>query len=174
MSARIARLTAVAAAALVAASATVLGAPSASAAGTVVKLSTQNAPNLKMTKSAVLGKVVLGPDANVGTTKWRMEQVANLGGSRLAFTYTSLSSGGGCLDVVNDSKRIGDSLTVRPCDGTISQQWIRDFSTSGSPKALTNRNSGLVAGAGSATSNSTIKQGADVGAFAQRWEVFGV
>ncbi|MET7422037.1 RICIN domain-containing protein [Dactylosporangium sp. NPDC005555] len=150
------------------------GAPAASAAGTVVNTSPQNAPQLALAKagpSASFSLVVLQEDGPFANQKWTMDQVANLGGGRLAFTYTS--SSGGCLDVNADSLQSGAALVVKPCDGTLSQRWIRDFSVNATFLKLENRNSGLIATADGGSSGTRVTQRADVGGFNQRWSNFG-
>ncbi len=158
-----------------AAAATVLtGAAPASAAGTVVNISPQNASQTAIAKSspsASFSLAVLQNDGPFANQRWTMQQVANLGGNRLAFTFTSAS--GGCLDVNGASLKSGEALVVKTCNGSLSQQWIRDFSVNATFLKLQNRNSGLVATADGAGSGARITQRADFGGLSQRWSIFG-
>ena len=151
------------------------GAPAASAAGTVVNTSPQSAPELALAKASPnssFSLVVVQKDGPFTNQKWTMDLVANLGGGKLAFTYTS--SSGGCLDVNGDSGLSGAALVVKTCDGSLSQQWIRDFSVDATFLKLQNRNSGLLATVDASTSGARVTQRTDTGGFNQRWSNFGV
>ncbi|MEU4405419.1 RICIN domain-containing protein [Streptosporangium sp. NPDC023963] len=150
--------------------------PAASAsAGTLVNISPQNAPQTALAKSpatAALGIAVLQNDGPFLNQRWTMEQVQALGGGKIAFTFTNQQ--GGCLDVNGKSKASGAAVITRACDGSLSQQWIRDFSVNATFLKLENRNSGLVATADGSGSGARITQRADNGDFNQRWSIFGV
>ncbi|MGS2641868.1 RICIN domain-containing protein [Streptosporangium sp. G12] len=150
--------------------------PAASAsAGTLVNISPQNAPQTALAKSpatAALGIAVLQNDGPFLNQRWTMEQVQVLGGGRIAFTFANQQ--GGCLDVNGKSKSSGAAVITKACDGSLSQQWIRDFSVNATFLKLENRNSGLVATADGSGSGTRITQRSDNGDFNQRWSIFGV
>ncbi|MDH2427967.1 RICIN domain-containing protein [Sphaerisporangium sp. TRM90804] len=168
-----AAITAVAAA--MAGAAVVAGPMSGAAqAATNVRISPQNAPATSMAKSppsSATGIAVLQDTGVFLNQQWTMQQVANLGGNRIAFTFTSRS--GGCLDVNGKSLQSGALLMVKACDGSFSQQWIRDFSVNATFLKLENRNSGLIATADGSTSGTLITQRQDSSGFNQRWSIFG-
>ncbi|NGO11174.1 RICIN domain-containing protein [Streptomyces sp. HC44] len=150
-----------------------LAAP-AQAAPFYVEISPQSAPGKAIADSVSgsgFGNVVLRTDSTANSQRWEMKQVANLGGSKLAFNY--INKEGGCLDVANKSRVSGVKLVVAQCDGSFSQQWIRDFSVNTTFLETQNRNSGLFMTADSTTSGTELKQRVAVGSFGQFWSVFG-
>jgi hypothetical protein len=158
------------AASTAATAAVLFGASPASAAGTDVRISPQSAPGTEIAKasaSASFSSAVLRTDGPFTNQTWTMQQVADLGGGRLAFTYTNKR--GGCLDVNADSKKDGEALVVKTCDGTLSQQWVRNFSVNATFLRLENRNSGLFATA----EGNRIIQRAGISSFSQFWSVLG-
>lgn len=144
-------------------------------AATFVNISPQNAAQLAIVKSpanATTAVAVLQDDGPLFNQQWTMQQVAVLGDNKIAFTFTNRQ--GGCLDVNGKSKSSGALVMVKACDGSLSQQWIRDFSVNATFLPLENRNSGLFATADGSSSGTRITQRTGTGGFNQRWSIFGV
>jgi hypothetical protein len=138
---------------------------------TAVKITNQNS-NKALT---VANGSVTQASFNGGTNqKWAMISVGNVGGSKVAFRYRSISTGK-CLDI--DGPGSGRAVVLRPCvTGKFSQQWVRDFSQNVTFLATVNRSTGLAMSVRNrSTSNGApIVQEFGGGGSHQRWSVFGV
>ena len=91
--------------------------------------------------SVVNGSVVQATFTNRAAQKWAMTSLGNVGGSKVAFSYRSLSTGH-CLDIEGPGS--GRAIVLRPCSTTkLSQHWVRDFAQNTTFLATVNRSSGL-------------------------------
>ncbi len=136
---------------------------------TTVRITNQNSKAL----SVVNGSVVQAPFTNRADQKWAMTSLGNVGGSKVAFTYRSLSTGR-CLDIEGPGS--GRAIVLRPCSTTKrSQHWVRDFAQNTTFLATVNRSTGLAMSVKnrSRITGAAIVQEFNSGGTHQKWSVFG-
>ena len=137
---------------------------------TTVRITNQNS---NKALSVVNGSVVQAPFTNRADQKWAMTSLGNVGGSKVAFTYRSLSTGR-CLDIEGPGS--GRAIVLRPCSTTKrSQHWVRDFSQNTTFLATVNRSTGLAMSVKnrSRITGAAIVQEFNSGGTHQKWSVFG-
>lgn len=122
-----------------AASVAIVGSVGASASTTATASTIRNqSDQALLAGSGNNSPVQFGFFSGANSGKWEKRPSPTTSGYEVWFNRGS----GRCLDVQNDSGAAGARIVVRDCDGTASQDWLKQIAINGQ-RPFINRNSGL-------------------------------